>query len=138
MQLNPYLLMEGTSRAALGFYAEVLGTDAPNITTYGDMPEEMNIPDEVKDLVAHGAITVGSNQIMATDKVDLWHKDYKGIHGVSMQLEIKTVDEATRLFEAFSGDGGSVTMPLGPTFWAEAFGTCTDKFGVDWMISVSK
>ena len=26
-------------------------------------------------------------------------------------------------------------MPLGKTFWAEAFGLLTDKFGVKWMVN---
>jgi PhnB protein len=40
-----------------------------------------------------------------------------------------------RIFEAFA-DGGEVGMPLGETFWAPLFGTCTDRFGVNWMVNV--
>jgi len=28
-----------------------------------------------------------------------------------------------------------VIMPLQKTFWAEAFGMVTDKFGVKWMVN---
>ena len=31
--------------------------------------------------------------------------------------------------------GGSVQMPLGETFWAEAFGMVTDRFGTPWGIN---
>jgi PhnB protein len=43
--------------------------------------------------------------------------------------------EVQRLFAALS-EGGSVQMPMGPTFWSPLFGMCTDKFGVGWMVSV--
>jgi PhnB protein len=31
--------------------------------------------------------------------------------------------------------GGQVTMPLQQTMWAERFGMCKDKFGVQWMLN---
>ena len=45
-----------------------------------------------------------------------------------------TVEEARRVFVALS-DRGTVQMELGPTFWSEAFGMVTDRFGVTWMIN---
>ena len=33
-------------------------------------------------------------------------------------------------------EGGSVQMPLAPTFWSPLFGMCTDKFGVAWMVGM--
>ncbi len=42
--------------------------------------------------------------------------------------------EAERLFNALA-EGGSVQMPLGPTFWAASFGMFTDRFGVAWMVN---
>lgn len=37
--------------------------------------------------------------------------------------------EAEKLFNALS-DGGKVGMPLAKTEWAEKYGMCTDRFGV--------
>jgi PhnB protein len=53
------------------------------------------------------------------------------------QVAVDSADEADvkRWYAALS-DGGSVQMPLGPTFWSPLFGMCTDKFGVAWMVSV--
>ena len=34
-----------------------------------------------------------------------------------------------------SANGGSVVMPLEKTYWAEAFGMVTDKFGIKWMVN---
>ncbi len=41
--------------------------------------------------------------------------------------------DTERIFAALC-DGGSVGMALAPTFFARRFGTCTDKFGVGWMV----
>ena len=34
-----------------------------------------------------------------------------------------------------SAKAAQVTMPLQKTFWAEAFGMLTDRFGVPWMVN---
>jgi PhnB protein len=31
--------------------------------------------------------------------------------------------------------GGHVTMPLAPAFWAKSFGMLVDSFGVSWAIN---
>ena len=41
---------------------------------------------------------------------------------------------AQALFDRLA-DGGTVTMPYGPTFFAGGFGMCTDRFGTSWMVS---
>lgn len=38
------------------------------------------------------------------------------------------------MFNALS-EGGTVTMPLGDMFWGAYFGSCIDKFGVNWMVN---
>jgi PhnB protein len=45
-----------------------------------------------------------------------------------------TVEEAHKAFAALA-EGGRVTMPLAPSFWAKSFGMLTDRFGVDWAIN---
>lgn len=59
---------------------------------------------------------------------------YEGIKGCSISLNVDSKAEAERLFNALA-EGGSVQMPLGPTFWAASFGMFTDRFGVAWMVN---
>jgi PhnB protein len=33
-------------------------------------------------------------------------------------------------------EGGEVQLPLGETFFSPAFGMCTDRFGIPWMVIV--
>jgi len=41
--------------------------------------------------------------------------------------------EAKRVFDALS-QGGEVQQPIAETFFASAFGMCTDRFGIPWMV----
>jgi PhnB protein len=59
---------------------------------------------------------------------------YQGIHGVSITLNYDAVPKAQRVFDALA-EGGKVTMPFGPTFWAKGFGMVTDKFGCPWIVN---
>lgn len=42
--------------------------------------------------------------------------------------------EAERVFKALS-EGGKITMPLGPMFWAKSAGMLTDKIRHPWAIN---
>lgn len=44
-------------------------------------------------------------------------------------------EEAKRAFAALA-EGGRVDMPGGPTFWSPYFGMVTERFGVQWMLTV--
>ena len=54
--------------------------------------------------------------------------------GVTIALNYNTVDEAEAIFNKLA-EGGRVTMPFSPTFWAKKFGMLVDKFGVPWIIN---
>ncbi|MEM9715820.1 MAG: VOC family protein [Pseudomonadota bacterium] len=134
MKLNPYLLLDGTSEEALTFYADIFGVTKIDIMKYGNMPDDMPVPDEAKDLVANGNIKIGDNNIHMSDRVQAWHGDHKPIAGVTIQIETEDTAEAQRIFDALA-EAGAVTMAPSKTFWSPLFGTLTDKFGVDWMIN---
>lgn len=53
---------------------------------------------------------------------------------VSLAIGLNDPAQAKRVFDNLAA-GGEVTMPLGKTYWAEAFGMLTDRFGVRWMIN---
>ena len=38
------------------------------------------------------------------------------------------------MFKSLS-EGGSVTMPFQPAFWAKSAGMVTDRFGTSWVIN---
>jgi PhnB protein len=55
--------------------------------------------------------------------------------GFAVTLAPPSLAEFERIFAAFATDAESVTMPPGPTFWAERFAMFTDPFGTHWMLN---
>jgi len=55
-------------------------------------------------------------------------------NNVHINLELDTREETKRYFEALA-DGGQVTMELQDMFWGDYFGSCVDKFGLQWMFN---
>jgi PhnB protein len=49
-----------------------------------------------------------------------------------IKLNYDTVEEAESIFNSLA-QGGQVTMPFGPTFWAAKFGMLVAKYGVAWI-----
>jgi PhnB protein len=58
-------------------------------------------------------------------------------YGKSFHISLVADDkaEADRVFAALS-DGGSVSMPIANAPWGPYFGMCTDRFGVQWMVTL--
>jgi PhnB protein len=132
MRFIPYLLLSGTCRAAFTRYQEILGGEL-DIVTFGDAPPGEGPPMDVPaDTVMNATLDVGGNLLLGSDDPT---GDGGPMKGQSVHLALSDEAEAKRVFDAL-GDGGEVTMPLTATFWSPAFGMCTDRFGVPWMVGV--
>jgi PhnB protein len=138
--LTPYLAFNGNTREAFRFYEQALGAKTEIMMSFDDMPK-MPAPAEgcegggmpSGDGIMHACLGLpGGARLMAGDQPA--HLPYEGIKGAMMALQYDTVDQAQSAFHALS-QGGTVTMPLGPTFWAKTFGMVTDKFGVSWGVN---
>ncbi len=53
---------------------------------------------------------------------------------ISLAIGLNDPERAKQVFGNLAKNG-SVVMPLEKTYWAEAFGMVTDKFGVKWMVN---
>jgi len=60
---------------------------------------------------------------------------FEGYKGFTLSVQGDDVDAGRATFDALA-EGGKVTMPYAPTFWAAGFGMLVDKFGVPWMVNV--
>ncbi len=130
MQVNPYLFYDGNCKAALTFYAKALGAKIDGMMSYGDAPPTMPMPPETRDFIMHARLTIDGEVIMAADA---FPGHFKPAQGFAVSLLVPSPADAEARFKALS-EGGTVTMPFAPTFFAKGFGTCTDQFGVPWMI----
>jgi PhnB protein len=138
--LTPYLSFAGNTREAFAFYEQALGATIQAMLSYADMPAgaagEGGCGDGAPpagDGIMHGSLVLpGGAMLFAGDTPP--GMAYEGMKGVMLALQYDTVDAATRAFDAL-GQGGQVTMPLAPAFWARTFGMLTDRFGVSWAIN---
>ena len=137
--LTPYLSFDGKTREAFAFYAQALGATIETMMSFADMPP-MPTPEEgcaggmpAGDGIMHASLLLpGGARLFSGDVPP--GMPFDGMKGVMLALQYDTVDEAHSAFEALS-QGGQVTMPLAPAFWAKTFGMLTDRFGVSWAVN---
>ncbi|QQK76295.1 VOC family protein [Salicibibacter cibarius] len=137
-QVNPYLNFDGNCEEAFTFYQSIFGGE-PQLVRFNEMKDEMPGLDQLSkedgEKIANIALPIGANTTLMGD-------DGKGVfgHGVTagnmfmIEIEPESAEETDKLFNALS-EGGEVKMPIAETTWAEKFGQCMDKYGVQWMFS---
>lgn len=132
MKINPYLIFNGNCRAAFTFYEQALQGKLEAMMSFGESPAAGHVPQEHHGLIIHARLAVGDQAIMASDTTP--DRPTKGFDGCSVSLNVDSIKEAERVFNALAV-GGSITMPLDQTFWAARFGMLVDQFGVPWMVN---
>jgi PhnB protein len=140
---STYLNFPRNTEEAFNFYRSVFGGDFGNdgIARMGDMPPSEGTPpmDEAdKNLVMHVELAiVGGHMLMGTDAPESMGFKVNFGNNMYINLEPDTKAETKKLFDALSA-GGTVTMELQDMFWGAYFGSCTDKFGVQWMFNCAE
>ena len=132
MAIHAYRFFSNNCREAMTRYQEIFGGQL-NVMMGSDMPPGEDSGDFPADAVMHAALTLDDGGLlMASDDPS---GDGGPVAGVSLHYTAATVADAERIFGELA-DGGSVDMPLEEVFWAQRFGSCADRFGTSWMISV--
>ncbi|MEH7351982.1 VOC family protein [Neobacillus drentensis] len=133
VRLIPYLVMDGNAKEAIHFYEKALGAQVLFSQSFGEMPEnpDFPLPAEAKDRVSHATIRVGESELMFSDTFP--GQPHQSGNQVTICITTDDAEKAKQMFEALT-DGGQVTMPLQETFFSPAYGTVTDKFGVNFQV----
>ena len=131
MKMHPYLTFDGQCEAAFKFYEQCLGGTNLDVRTFAGSPAEEHVPAAMRDKVLHASLQVGDQVLMGSDGPP---ERFVAMSGFWVSLHPTDPAEAERVFEALA-EGGTVTMPLAPTFWAKSFGMVTDRFGAPWMVN---
>jgi len=129
--LDSYLFFDGTCAQAMRFYERTLGGKIGMMMTYAEAPDPSQCPAGAQDRIMHACLALGDRRLMASDTPP--GQTHSAMNGFALSLNYPKADEAKRIFEVLS-DGGTVIMPIGKTFWAEAFGMVNDRFGTPWMV----
>lgn len=136
--LNSYLNFNGNCEEAFHFYKSVFGGEFSYLSRFGEMPGGENVPDAAKDMIMHVSLPISKEtMLMGSDTSEEYGKITNFGDNISLYLGADTHEEVQSIFEKLSA-GGTITMPLEKTFWSPLFGMLTDKFGINWMLSVEE
>ena len=141
-KVSTYLNFPNQTEEAFIFYKSVFGGEfVGGIKRFGDMPPQEGMPpmsDEMKNLVLHVCLPItGGFMLMGSDAPEGMCPPVVKGNNVYINLQPDTKEEADRLFNALSA-GGAIEMPMADMFWGDYFGSFVDKFGIKWMVTVSK
>lgn len=137
--VNIYLTFNGDCEAAFNFYRSVFGGEFPYIGRFSEMPPQEGQPSmsaEDGNKIMHVSLPISQEtMLLGSDTGGEWSKGFTQGNNFSVSINTDSKEEADRLFNGLSA-GGKVTMPMNKTFWGSYFGMFTDKFGINWMVSV--
>jgi len=142
-RVTTYLNFGGNTEEAFNFYKSVFGTEfgGMGISRFGDIPAMEGMPpmsEADKKMIMHIELPIlGGHSLMATDAPESMGFKMNFGNNVYINLEPDTRAETKKLFDALAA-GGKITSPLKDEFWGSYFGTCTDKFGVQWMFNCAE
>jgi PhnB protein len=137
---STYLNFANSTEEAFNFYKSIFGGEfiGKGISRFGDIPVHDGappMPEELKNLVMHVELAItGGHVIMGTDAPEQMGFTVNFGNAMHLNIEPDTIAETDRLFAALS-EGGKIIHPLGRMFWDAYFGSCTDKFGTNWMVN---
>lgn len=139
-RVSTYLNFPRTTEEVFVFYKSIFGGEfgGNGISRFGDIPPSDDmppLPESDKNLVMHIELPItGGHVLMGTDAPESMGFKVTTGNNVHLNLEPDTKEETIRLFQALSA-GGTVTMELQDTFWGAYYGSCIDKFGIQWMFN---
>ena len=143
MQTQIYLFFDGRCQEALDFYKAKLGIEVEMLMRFKDAPADPDAsadpncgqPPANMDAVMHSSFSSAARASWPPTAMRWASPSSRALHCRSRP---RLRDEADKLFDAMSSEGGKVTQPLIKTFFSPKFGMLEDKFGVNWMVVVEQ
>ncbi|AWL09061.1 hypothetical protein HME7025_01198 [Aquirufa nivalisilvae] len=138
-RISTYVNFPGNAEEAFLFYQSIFKTEFVNgIQRFGELPVDENqppVPDSIQHMVLHIELPLLNDHIlMASDApAELGFSVSTG-NNMHICVEPDSKEEAQRIFDGLS-DGAVITMPIQDMFWGAYYGTLTDQFGINWMIT---
>lgn len=141
--LSAYLNFSRNTEEAFLFYKSVFGGEFTRggFSRFAEIPASAGappMPEEDKNLVMHVELEIpGGHKLMGSDAPE--SMGFKVVPGNNMYVMVEPDTKAAtkHLFDALAA-GGKVTQELQDMFWGSYYGSCTDKFGVQWMFNYTE
>jgi PhnB protein len=143
-RVTTYLNFPRKTEEVFNFYKSVFGGEfgGQGVARFGDMPPMEGMPpiaDQDRNLIMHIELPIlgGASSIMGSDAPESMGFQVNAGNNAYINLEPDSRAETKRLFDALSA-GGAVTMDLHDAFWGSYYGSCTDKYGIQWMFNCTE
>jgi len=140
---STYLNFPRNTEEVFNFYKTVFGGEfsGGGVARLGDFSPAEGMPalaEEDKHLIMHIELPiVGGHILMGTDAPESMGFKVNFGNNIYLNLDPDTKAETKRLFDALS-EGGTISMDLQDMFWGAYYGSCTDKFGIQWMFNFTE
>ncbi|WP_040166377.1 VOC family protein [Microbacterium gorillae] len=131
--LNPYLNFRSEAREAMEFYSSVFGGQL-DVMTFDQFPDMGTAPEDGAKVMHSQLTTPDGFTLMASDTPS--HMEYADHGGFAVSLSGDDEDRLTRWWQGLA-EGAQITMALDTPPWGGKFGMLTDRYGIDWMVSVN-
>lgn len=141
--VSTYLNFPGNTEEAFNYYKSIFGSEflGGGIMRFRDIPPSPGHPpmaEEDKNMVMHVELRIlNSHTLMGTDAPESMGFKVNFGNNSHINLQPDTRKETKQLFDKLS-QGGKVSMDLQDMFWGDYFGSCTDKYGVQWMFNCNE
>lgn len=138
--VSTYLNFNRNTEEVFNYYKSIFGGEffGQGIMRFADTPPMEGQPplaEADKNLVMHVELRIlGVHSLMGTDAPESMGFKLNMGNNVSINVQPDTRKETKKLFDALSA-GGQITMELADMFWGDYFGSCFDKYGVQWMFN---
>ncbi len=129
MKINAYLGFDGNCAEAFKHYEHALGGKIAFMMTFADAPASAGA--QPSDRIMHARLEVGDQALMGSDHPAASLGLAKNF---AVSVTVPELAEAEKIYAALS-EGGSIELPLQPTFWSKGFAMFRDRFGIPWMIN---
>ena len=142
-KVSTYLNFSRNTEEAFNYYKNIFGSEfsGGGIARFKDIPVQEGMPplsEADKDLVMHIELPIlGGHVLMGTDAPESMGFKVNQGNNYNIMLEPDTRTETKRLFDALSKEG-KITQELQMMFWGSYYGSCTDKFGIQWMFNCTE
>ena len=139
-KVSTYLNFVRNTEEAFKFYKSIFGGEysGGGVARFGDFPPPAGMPpmtEADKNLIMHIELPLpGVHILMGTDAPESMGFKLNFGNNSYICLDPDTKAEAKRQFDALSA-GAVVIVELQDMFWDAYYGSCTDKFGVQWMFN---
>lgn len=141
--VSTYLNFPRNTEEVFNYYKSIFGGEffGGGFMRFADIPASADNPpiaEEDKNLVMHVELRIlGTHTLMGTDAPESMGFKLNFGNNSYISLQPDTREETKQLFDKLSA-GGNVSMDLQDMFWGDYYGSCTDKFGVQWMFNCNE